>query len=149
MCVRIYICYGNVFVMVWESITQNQRPVILRTWNTVLYLSSDILWLSQVPWERAASVQYLPGPATHTTGAGRVLDGVRDTIQRNAPLAISCTGLGLVPVLPARCHRCAGASWCFHSLHSVANVQINLKEINRWEFTWGKHRLNKKETRLN
>ena len=78
----------------------------MRTENTVLYLSSTILWLSQVPSERPASLPYLPGPATHTTGAGRVLDGVRDPTQGNASLAFSCTGPGLVPVHPARCRRC-------------------------------------------
>jgi hypothetical protein len=65
---------------------------------------------------------YLQGPTTHTTGAGRVLDRVRDPTQGSASLAFSCTGPGLVPVLPARCHRCAGDSYCFHSAHSVVSV---------------------------
>ena len=58
----------------------------------------------------SVSLSYHSGPATHTTPAGRVLDGVRDQTQWSAPLAFSCTGPGLVPVLPARCHSSAGAS---------------------------------------
>jgi len=34
--------------------------------------------LTQVPWERSASLPYLQGPATHTTGTGSVLDGVHN-----------------------------------------------------------------------
>jgi len=66
--------------------------------------------LSQLQEERSASLSYHSGPATHPTTAGRVLDGVRDQTQGSASLAFSCIGPGLVPVLAARCHRCAGAS---------------------------------------
>ena len=65
----------------------------------------------QLPRIHTTLFHYLPGPATRTTPAGRVLDGVRDPTQGSASLAFSsCTGPGLVPVLPARCHRCSIAS---------------------------------------
>jgi len=60
----------------------------------------------QIPWQCSVHIPYLLGRATHTTPAGRELDGVRDPT-----LAFSCTEPDLVPVLPARCHRCAGASF--------------------------------------
>jgi hypothetical protein len=63
--------------------------------------------LSHLKEEHSAPVPYLQGPATHTTGAGRVLDGVRDPTQGSASLAFGCIGPGLVRVLPAICHRCA------------------------------------------
>ena len=69
----------------------------------------------QLPWKCANFIPHVPGPATHNTTAGRVLDGVRDPTQRSASLAFSCTGPGLVPVLPARCHRCSSASGSLRS----------------------------------
>ena len=76
----------------------------------------------QLPRKCATSLPYLPGQATHTNGAGRVLDGVRDPTQGSASLAFSCTGPGLVPVLTARCCRCAGASGCLPSGGCVLHV---------------------------
>jgi hypothetical protein len=64
--------------------------------------------MSQLPQKHTTFIPYLPGPATHTTGAGRVLDGVRDQTQGSASLAFGCTGPGLVPVLSAGCHQFAG-----------------------------------------
>jgi hypothetical protein len=64
--------------------------------------------MSQLPRKHTTFIPYLPGSATHPTGAGRLLDGVRDQTQRRASLAFSCTGPGLVPVPPARYHHCAG-----------------------------------------
>ena len=64
----------------------------------------------QLPRNSTTFIPYLPGPATHTSGAGRVLDGVRDLTQGSASLAFNCTGPHLIPVLTVRCHRCAGAS---------------------------------------
>jgi len=86
-------------------------------------IRKDFFWLSQVPAERSASISYLPGPATHTTGAGRVLDGVRDSTQGSASLAFSCTGSSLVPVLPVRCHRCAGASCGVCRAHNIYDTK--------------------------
>ena len=73
----------------------------------------------QLPRKCTAYIAYLPRPATHTTPAGRVLDGVRDQTQGSASHAFSCTGPGLVPVLPARCHRYVGASSSLRSGYCV------------------------------
>jgi hypothetical protein len=65
--------------------------------------------MSQLPRKHTTFIPYLPRPATHTIGAGRVLDGVRDQTQGSASLAFGCTGPGLVQVLPIGCHRFSGA----------------------------------------
>jgi len=71
--------------------------------------------MSQLPRKCPTSLPYLPGPATHTNPAGRVLDGIRDPTQGSSSFAFSCTGPGLVPVLPARCHHSSSASGCLLS----------------------------------
>jgi len=73
-------------------------------------------------------IPYLPGPATHTTPAGRVLDGVHDPTQGGASLAFSSTGPGLVPVLAARCHRCASVSDSLRSGGRVLYYSTNDKK---------------------
>jgi len=78
--------------------------------------------------ERPAPIPYLPGPATHTTGAGRVLDGVRDPTQGCASLAFSCIGPSLVPVLPARCHRCASASCWIGGADNNHDLKIGIEK---------------------
>jgi hypothetical protein len=87
--------------------------------------------MSQLLRKCPTSLPYLPGPATHTSGAGRVLDGVRDPIQRSASLAFSCTGPGLVPVLAVKCHRCSSASGSVPSggrlLHFASSSQKTVK----------------------
>ena len=89
----------------------------------------------QLPSKCATFIPYHPGPVTHTTPAGRVLDGVRDQTQRSASLAFSCTGPDLVPVLPARCHRCAGASGTVRSDGRVLHVPSRYQQTLRHSAT--------------
>jgi len=96
--------------------------------NNSSYLSSDIRWLSQVPWERSAPIPYLLGPATHITHAGRILDWLRDPTQGSSSRAFSCTGPDLVPVLPVRCHHCAGASCRFGGADSIHDIKASLEK---------------------
>jgi len=49
MCACIYIGNEKVFAIGVGNKQQEQRLVILRTGNTVLYLNSAIRWLLQVP----------------------------------------------------------------------------------------------------
>jgi len=83
--------------------------------------------MSELPRKCTTSLTYLPGSATHTTPAGRVLEGVRDPTQGSASLSFSSTGPGLVPVLPAGCHRCSSASGSLRSgsrlLHFSSSYQ--------------------------
>jgi hypothetical protein len=90
--------------------TQKMAWLSKESFSKTSTIRKNFFWLLQVPSERSASIPHLPGPATHTTGAGRVLDGVRDPTQRSTSLAFICTGSGLVPGFPAGCHRCAGTS---------------------------------------
>jgi hypothetical protein len=90
-------------------------------------LNKTYILLSQLPGKRTTFIPYLPGPATHPTGAGRVLDGVRDPTQGSASVAFGCTGPGLVPVLPARCHRRASVDgslrYCGRVLYFPSSYQ--------------------------
>ena len=93
---------------------------ILQEQNTLNFQhSTKPIMILQLPRKCTAYIAYLPRPATHTTPAGRVLDGVRDQTQGSASHAFSCTGPGLVPVLPARCHRYVGASSSLRSGYCV------------------------------
>jgi len=84
----------------------------------------------QLPRKCTKFIPHVPGPATHTTTARRVLDGVRDPTLGSASLAFSCTGPGLVPVLAARCHRCAGASGSLPSGGRVLHVPSSYQQIS-------------------
>ena len=84
--------------------------------------------MSQLPRKCTTSLTYLPGSATHTTPAGRVLDGVRDPTQGSASLAFSSTGPGLVPVLPPGCHRCSSASGSLRSDSRLLQFSISYQK---------------------
>ena len=92
-----------------RNLCHTVRKVENKSFN--FHQSTKPYTMLQLPRKYATFIPYLPWPAaTHTTPAGRVLDWVWDPTQGSVSLAFSCTGPVLVPVLPARCHRCSTAT---------------------------------------
>jgi hypothetical protein len=97
----------------FEMIANSEIKLVLKETHRIWMSNSCIpqhttksCIMLQLPWKCSTSVPNLPGPATHTAGAGRVLDGVHDQTQGSSTHAIRCTRPHVVPVLPARCRCC-------------------------------------------